>query len=64
MPWPTPAEDRNMGQRLTMLAAACAVAGVCVSAAPGSTRRLPNWAAPQISAVVARGLMAKSVRNF
>jgi cell wall-associated NlpC family hydrolase len=53
-----------MGQRLTMLAAACAVAGVCVSAAPGSTRRLPNWAAPQISAVVAHGLMAKSVRNF
>jgi cell wall-associated NlpC family hydrolase len=53
-----------MGQRLTMLAAACAVAGVCVSAAPGSARRLPNWAAPQISAVVAHGLMAKSVRNF
>jgi cell wall-associated NlpC family hydrolase len=47
-----------------MLAAACAVAGVCVSAAPGSARRLPNWAAPQISAVVAHGLMAKSVRNF
>ncbi|HET8557308.1 MAG TPA: NlpC/P60 family protein [Gaiellaceae bacterium] len=53
-----------MGQRLTMLAAACAVAGVCVSAAPGSARRLPNWAAPQISAVVAHGLMARSVRNF
>jgi cell wall-associated NlpC family hydrolase len=53
-----------VGQRLTMFAAACAVAGVCVSAAPGSARRLPNWAAPQISAVVAHGLMAKSVRNF
>ncbi len=53
-----------MGQRLTMFAAACAVAGVCVSAAPGSARRLPNWAAPQISAVVAHGLMATSVRNF
>lgn len=53
-----------MGQRLTMLAAACAVAGVCVSAAPGSSRRLPNWAAPQITAVVAHGLMAKSVRTF
>jgi cell wall-associated NlpC family hydrolase len=53
-----------VGQRLTMLAAACAVAGVCVSAAPGSSRRLPNWAAPQISAVVAHGLMAKSVRTF
>jgi cell wall-associated NlpC family hydrolase len=47
-----------------MFAAACAVAGVCVSAAPGSARRLPNWAAPQISAVVAHGLMAKSVHNF
>lgn len=53
-----------MVQRLTMFAAACAVAGVCVSAAPGSARRLPNWAAPQISAVVAHGLMAKSVKNF
>jgi cell wall-associated NlpC family hydrolase len=53
-----------VGQRLTMLAAACAVAGVCVSAAPGSSRRLPNWAAPQITAVVAHGLMAKSVRAF
>ena len=61
---PIPAEDRNVGPRLTMLAAACAVAGVCVSAAPGSSRRLPNWAAPQITAVVAHGLMAKSVRSF
>ena len=64
MPWPIPAEDKNVGQRLTMLAAACAVAGVCVSAAPGSSRRLPNWAAPQITAVVAHGLMAKSVKSF
>jgi cell wall-associated NlpC family hydrolase len=54
----------NVGLRLTMLAAACAVAGVCAAAAPGSARRLPNWAAPQISAVVAHGLMAKSVKNF
>ena len=53
-----------MGPRLTLLAAACAVAGVCAAAAPGSARRLPNWAAPQISAVVAHGLMAKSVKNF
>jgi cell wall-associated NlpC family hydrolase len=58
------AEDMNVGPRLTMLVAACAVAGVCASAAPGSARRLPNWAAPQISAVVAHGLMAKSVRTF
>jgi cell wall-associated NlpC family hydrolase len=53
-----------MAQRLAMLAAACAIAGFSAGAAPGSARRLPNWAAPQISAVVAHGLMAKSVRNF
>jgi len=47
-----------------MLAAACAIAGSCAAAAPGSARRLPNWAAPQISTVVAHGLMATSVRNF
>src|SRR5207248_9552692 len=47
-----------------MLAAACAIAGSCAAAAPGSARRLPNWAAPQISTVVAHGLMARSVRNF
>src|SRR5438477_12971051 len=47
-----------------MLAAACAIAGSCAAAAPGSARRLPNWAAPQISTVVAHGLMASSVRNF
>jgi cell wall-associated NlpC family hydrolase len=54
----------NVGQRLAMLAAACAVAGFSAAAAPGSARRLPNWAAPQISAVVAHGLMANSVRSF
>jgi cell wall-associated NlpC family hydrolase len=47
-----------------MLAAACAIAGLCASAAPGSTKRLPNWAAPQISTVVAHGLMATSVKSF
>src|SRR5437764_348257 len=47
-----------------MLAAACAIAGSCAAAAPGSARRLPNWAAPQISTVVAHGLMARNVRNF
>jgi cell wall-associated NlpC family hydrolase len=59
-----PVDDGNVGQRLAMLAAACAIAGVSAGAAPGSARRLPNWAAPQISAVVAHGLMAKSVKNF
>jgi cell wall-associated NlpC family hydrolase len=64
MPQRVVAEERNVAQRLAMLAAACAIAGFSAGAAPGSARRLPNWAAPQISAVVAHGLMAKSVRNF
>ena len=54
-----------MGQRLATLAAACAVAAVCTAAAAGSSRNLPNWAAPQIATVVAHKLMgAKSVRKF
>jgi cell wall-associated NlpC family hydrolase len=47
-----------------MLVAACAVACFAAAAAPGSAGRVPNWAAPQISSVVAHGLMAKSVRTF
>src|SRR6185312_12470879 len=55
----------NVGQRLATLAAACAVAAVCTAAAAGSSRNLPNWAAPQIATVVAHKLMgAKSVRKF
>jgi cell wall-associated NlpC family hydrolase len=54
-----------VGQRLATLAAACAVAAVCTAAAAGSSRNLPNWAAPQIATVVAHKLMgAKSVRKF
>ena len=54
-----------MGQRLVMLAAACAVAGVSTAAAAGSAKNPPNWAAPQIATVVAHKLMeAKSVRKF
>lgn len=54
-----------MGQRLATLAAACAVAAVSTAAAVGSSRSLPNWAAPQIATVVAHKLMgAKSVRKF
>jgi cell wall-associated NlpC family hydrolase len=64
MPWANPADYRDVGQRLAMLAAACAIAGALAAAAPGSDRRQPNWAAPQISTVVAHGLMAKSVKNF
>ena len=48
-----------------MLAAACAIAGVSTAAAAGSTKTVPNWAAPQIATVVAHKLMdAKSVKNF
>ncbi|HEY3549498.1 MAG TPA: NlpC/P60 family protein [Gaiellaceae bacterium] len=54
-----------MGQRLAMLAAACAIAAVSTGAASGSSRSLPNWAAPQIATVVAHKLMgAKSARKF
>jgi cell wall-associated NlpC family hydrolase len=55
----------NVGQRLATLAAACAVAAVSTAAAAGSSRNLPNWAAPQIATVVAHKLMgAKSVSKF
>ena len=48
-----------------MLAAACAVAGVSTAAAAGSSKTIPNWAAPQIATVVSHKLMdAKSVKKF
>ena len=54
-----------MGKRLVTLAAACAVAVVSTAVAVGSSRNLPNWAAPQIVTVVKHKLMgAKSVRKF
>jgi cell wall-associated NlpC family hydrolase len=60
-----PADDGNVGQRLVTLAAVVALAGVAAAAAPGSANRLPDWAAPQIAAVVQHGLMdAPSVRGF
>jgi cell wall-associated NlpC family hydrolase len=59
----TVADDRNVGQRIATLAAACAVAAVLVAGAAGSSS--PNWAAPQIATVVAHKLMgAKSVKKF
>jgi cell wall-associated NlpC family hydrolase len=65
MPRPVPVDDGIVGQRLAMLAAACAIAVVSTGAAAGSSRNLPNWAAPQIATVVAHKLMgAKSVRKF
>jgi cell wall-associated NlpC family hydrolase len=64
MPEATPVDHRNVGQRLVTLAAACSVAAFLAAAAPGAGTRLPNWAGPQISAVVSHGLMAKSVSQF
>jgi cell wall-associated NlpC family hydrolase len=58
------ADEGNVGQRLATLAAACAVAAA-LTAAAGSAKSPPNWAAPQIATVVAHKLMgAKSVRKF
>ena len=65
MPPGEPVDDRNVGQRLVMLAATIAMAAVAAAAAPGAAGRLPDWAAPQIATVVAHGLMgAKSVSKF
>jgi cell wall-associated NlpC family hydrolase len=48
-----------------MLAATAVVAALAAAAAPGAGTPLPNWAAPQIAAVVAHGLMdAPSVSKF
>jgi cell wall-associated NlpC family hydrolase len=59
------ADGGNMGQRLAMLAAACAVAVVSAGAAAGSGTQIPNWAKPQIATVVSHKLMgAKSVKKF
>jgi cell wall-associated NlpC family hydrolase len=65
MPRRTPVDDGIVGQRFATLAAACAVAVVSTAAAAGSSRSVPNWAAPQIATVVAHKLMdAKSVSKF
>ena len=56
-----------MGRRLAIpaaLGAALAIAVVAVVAATAAPRRLPNWAGPQIKAVVSHGLMASSVQTF
>src|SRR5436309_8332995 len=59
------ADDGDVGKRLVTLAAACAVAAVSAAVAAGSSRNIPNWAAPQIATVVAHKLMgAKSVHKF
>jgi cell wall-associated NlpC family hydrolase len=54
-----------VGQRFLTLAAALTAAAVAAAVAFGATGSLPNWAAPQISTVVAHGLMgAKSPSKF
>lgn len=59
------ADGGNVGQRLVTLAAVCAVAAISTTAAAGSSKSTPNWAAPQIKTVVAHKLMgAKSVSKF
>src|SRR5262249_21667311 len=61
----TAVDGRNVGQRLATLAAICVVAAVSTAAAAGSSKSIPNWAAPQIATVVAHKLMgAKSVKKF
>jgi cell wall-associated NlpC family hydrolase len=65
MTWSLSVDEGNVGQRLAMLAAACAVAAITTAAAAGSSKSTPNWAAPQIATVVAHKLMnAKTVSKF
>jgi cell wall-associated NlpC family hydrolase len=55
---------RIVGHRVITGATAVAVAAFLAAAAPGASRHIPDWAAPQIKTVVKHGLMAKSVRAF
>jgi len=65
MPRAGAADDRLVGQRVLTLAAALTAAAVAAAVAFGANGSLPNWAAPQISTVVAHGLMgAKSTSTF
>ena len=68
MPRAGPADGNSMGQKIATLAAAGVVAALLAAGATGSTASsssTPNWAKPQITTVVAHGLMgATSVRTF
>jgi cell wall-associated NlpC family hydrolase len=65
MPRAKAADEKPVGQRLLTLAAALSTAAVAAAVAFGATGSLPNWAEPQISTVVAHGLMgAKSPSKF
>jgi cell wall-associated NlpC family hydrolase len=58
--------EKTVGLRTATFATAVAVAALIVAAAaPGSTRRIPDWAAPQIRSVVSHKLMgADNVQSF
>jgi cell wall-associated NlpC family hydrolase len=65
MPGAGAADVQPVGQRVLTLAAALSVAAVAAAVAFGAAGSLPNWAAPQISDVVAHGLMgAKNPNKF
>src|SRR5437763_555911 len=65
MPGTRAVDDRIVGQRFVIVAAAVAAAAIAAATAPGAANRIPDWAAPQIATVVAHGLMgSKSVRTF
>jgi cell wall-associated NlpC family hydrolase len=65
MPGADAADDHSVGQRVLTLAAALTAAAAGAAVAVGASGSLPNWAAPQISTVVAHGLMdAKSAKKF
>lgn len=65
MPRAAAADGESVGQRFVTLAATVAMATAATASAPAATRRLPDWAAPQIATVVAHGLMgATSGRRF
>ncbi len=54
-----------VGLRFVTFATAVAVAAFIVAVAPGSSGRVPDWAAPQIATVVSHGLMgASSTHTF
>ncbi|HLX33171.1 MAG TPA: NlpC/P60 family protein [Gaiellaceae bacterium] len=55
----------SVGLRVASFATAVAVAAFAVAVALGSSRHIPDWAAPQIASVVSHGLMgATSVKSF
>jgi cell wall-associated NlpC family hydrolase len=65
MPGADAADYQPVGQRVLTLAAALTAAAVGATVAIGASGSLPNWAGPQISTVVAHGLMgAKNTKKF